>query len=246
MLKKAKTRLLTRHPSGVLRVDVLQCTRPVVSGCAAGARLRIATACLQVGPPLPFHEDRNYRKDGPQPLDREPGTCPIVCIRLALLVFLFFAWLPPVVSAATIILVRHAERISAMSADALLSPSGEERARQLSEVLKDAQVLRIYVTEVRRTQQTAAPIAARLHLTPIVIAKEDIDALVSQLRKSGADETVLVVGHADTLPLIVGRLGGGVAPAVRDNEYDRMLVVSLPPGGNAQVLTLRYGAVSQP
>jgi broad specificity phosphatase PhoE len=170
----------------------------------------------------------------------------MVCIRLALLVVLFFAWLPRGVSAATIILVRHADRISAMSADALLSPAGEERARQLAEVLKDAQVLRIYVTEVRRTQQTAAPIAARLHLTPIEIAKQDVDALVSQLRKSGANETVLVVGHADTVPLIVERLGGAAVPAVRDNEYDRMLVVFLPPSGNAQVVTLRYGAASQP
>src|SRR5580704_2282055 len=98
-------------------------------------------------------------------------------IRLALLIVLCFAWLPRVASAATIILVRHAERISAMSADSLLSPAGEERARQLSAVLKDAQIQRIYVTEVRRTQQTAAPIAERLHLTPIVVAKDDIDAL---------------------------------------------------------------------
>jgi broad specificity phosphatase PhoE len=164
-------------------------------------------------------------------------------IRLALLAVLCFAWLPPVASAATIILVRHAERISAMSADSLLSPAGEERARQLSAVLKDAQIQRIYVTEVRRTQQTAAPIAERLHLTPVVIAKDDMDALVSQLQKSGADETVLVVGHADTVPLIIQRLGAGSAPAIRDEEYDRLTVVFLANGGKAQVVTLRYGEV---
>ncbi|MGH9668373.1 MAG: histidine phosphatase family protein [Bryobacteraceae bacterium] len=62
------------------------------------------------------------------------------------------------------ILVRHAERSSAMSADAPLSPAGEERARQLAHVLQDAKVRRIYITEVQRTQQTAQPIASRLHL----------------------------------------------------------------------------------
>jgi broad specificity phosphatase PhoE len=164
-------------------------------------------------------------------------------IRLALLVALSFAWQPRAASAATIILVRHAERISAMSADALLSPAGEERARQLSVVLKDAQVQRIYVTEVRRTQQTAAPIAERLHLKPIVIAKDDVDALLRQLRKSGANETVLVVGHADTVPLIIKRLGAGSAPALRDDEYDRLTVVFLAKGGKAQAVTLRYGTV---
>jgi broad specificity phosphatase PhoE len=174
----------------------------------------------------------------------------MVRIRLALLVVLFSAWLPSVVPAATIILVRHAERVSAMSADALLSPAGEERARQLSEVLKDANVQRIYVTEVRRTQQTAEPIAARLHLKPIVIAKEDIDGLVRELQKLGDHETVLVVGHADTVPLIIQklggqRLGGGAVPALPDTEYDRLTVLVSRGRGKAEVVTLRYGTVAQ-
>jgi hypothetical protein len=54
----------------------------------------------------------------------------MVRVRLALLAVLLSAWLPPGASAATIILVRHADRNSGMSADALLSPAGEERARQ--------------------------------------------------------------------------------------------------------------------
>jgi broad specificity phosphatase PhoE len=165
----------------------------------------------------------------------------MVRVRLALLAVLLSAWLPPVASAATIILVRHADRNSGMSADALLSPAGEERARQLSQVLKDAKIQRIYVTEVRRTQQTAEPIAARLRLKPIVVAKTDIDALVGQLQKLGDNETVLVVGHADTVPLIIQRLGGGEVPAFPDSEYDRLTVLVTGARGEAQVVTLRYG-----
>jgi broad specificity phosphatase PhoE len=158
---------------------------------------------------------------------------------------LFAAALPSVVSAATVILVRHAERRSAMSADALLSSAGQERARQLSQMLKDAKVQRIYVTEVRRTQQTAEPIAARLHLKPIVIAQKDTDALVRQLRETGDDEVVLIVGHADTVPLIISRLGGAPVAPIRDNEYDRLTVLFTKTGGKTQVLTLRYGTVAQ-
>ncbi len=165
----------------------------------------------------------------------------MICVRLILLLVLLYGWLSPAVSAATIILVRHAERISSMSADALLSPAGEERARQLSEVLKDAKIQRIYVTEVRRTQQTAQPTADRLHLKPIIIAKKDIDGLVNQLRMTGENETVLVVGHADTVPLIIERLGAGSVPAFRDAEYDRMTVVFVNSNGGAQAVTLRYG-----
>jgi broad specificity phosphatase PhoE len=159
--------------------------------------------------------------------------------------FVFAAWLTSAASAATIIVVRHAERSSAMSADANLSPAGVKRAEELSQMLKDAKIQRIYVTEVRRTQQTAAPTAARLHLKPIVVSQKDTGALVGQLRRLGEDETVLVVGHADTVPGIIERLGGSQTPAFRDNEYDRLTVLVTGRGDKAQVVTLRYGDTGQ-
>jgi phosphohistidine phosphatase SixA len=165
-------------------------------------------------------------------------------LQAALLAAVLSSWLPSALPAATIILVRHAERSAAMSADALLAPAGEERAILLAQILKDAAIQRIYVTEVRRTQQTAEPSAAKLHLTPIVIPQSDTDALVSQLQKLGDEETALVVGHANTVPLIVERLGAGPAPAMPDAEYDRLTVV-FTANGKARAVTLRYGAVAE-
>lgn len=162
----------------------------------------------------------------------------------AMLAALALAWLPSL-PAATIIIVRHADRNSGMSADALLSPAGEERAKALAQVLKDAGIDRIYVTEVRRTQQTAEPIAARLHLTPIAIPQNDMDRLVSQLLGLGENETALVVGHANTVPAIVERLGAGPAPAMADAEYDRLTVVVTSAGGKARAVTLRYGNAAE-
>lgn len=166
-------------------------------------------------------------------------------VRRALLTAVALAFLPSALPAATIILVRHAERSSGMTADALLSPAGEERAKLLAHVLKDAGIQRIYVTEVRRTQQTAEPIAARLHLTPVVIPQSDSDALVSQLRALGENVTALVVGHANTVPLIVERLGAGPAPPMGDAEYDRLTVVFTPAGAKARAVTLRYGSAAE-
>ena len=128
-----------------------------------------------------------------------------------------------------------------MSADALLNPAGEKRAQVLAEVLQDAHIQRIYVTEVRRVQQTAEPLAARLHLKPIVIPVKDVDGLVSQLRALGEDETVLVVGHKDNLPEVIEKLGGGKIPPFADPEYDRMIVLCTG-AGKTRILTLRYGA----
>lgn len=166
-------------------------------------------------------------------------------LRKLLLGAALLCWLPSALAAATIILVRHAERSAAMSSDAPLSPAGEARARLLAQMLRDSGIRRIYVTEVRRTQQTAEPVAAMLHLTPVVIAQKDTDALVSQLGKLGEDETVLVVGHTDTVPAIVERMGGGTAPAMADSEYDRLTVLVTRPNGKAQAVILRYGAETE-
>lgn len=165
-------------------------------------------------------------------------------LRYALPAAAILLWLSSTLPAATIIVVRHAERVSAMSADALLSPAGEERAKSLAQVLKDAAISRIYVTEVRRTQQTAAAIAAKLHLTPIVIPQSDTDGLIAQLQKLGESETALVVGHANTVPAIVERLGAGPAPPMSDAEYDRLTVV-FTSGGKARALILRYGVAAE-
>jgi broad specificity phosphatase PhoE len=154
---------------------------------------------------------------------------------------LLMASLPSFASAATILLIRHAERNPGMSPDVLLNAAGEQRAKDLADVMKDANIKRIYVTEVRRTQQTAEPLAAQLHLKPEVIAAKDVDVLVSRLRSLGEDETVLVVGHANTAPQVVEKLGGGSVPPLGENEYDRLTVVYTGAGGNARVLTLRYG-----
>jgi len=153
---------------------------------------------------------------------------------------LLLAGLSPMATAATIILVRHAERNGGMAADVPLSPQGEARARQLALFLKDAGIRAIYTTEVKRTQQTAEPTAQEFHLQPVVIPQKDVDTLVSRLQALPDDETVLVVAHSTTLPSVVEGLGGST-PALADAEYDRMVIVVTRGKGKPAVLTLRYG-----
>lgn len=152
----------------------------------------------------------------------------------------FLAALAPLAPAATIILVRHAERLAGMAPDVLLSPQGEQRAKQLATLLKDANIKAIFTTEVRRVQQTAEPTARQFQLQPIVIPQKDVDALVSRLQALPDDETVLVVGHTNTVPSIVDRLGGTVPP-LSDAEYDRMIIIVTHDKQKPSILTLRYG-----
>lgn len=79
--------------------------------------------------------------------------------------------------AADLLLIRHGETEAARPGvsfqmkdghgDPALRPEGEEQARQLKARLQSENITAMYVTKLRRTHQTAAPLAQALNLTPI-------------------------------------------------------------------------------
>jgi broad specificity phosphatase PhoE len=156
----------------------------------------------------------------------------------------------PAAGEQVIFVVRHAERADAgapagappapgmMANDPPLSAAGEQRAARLASMLAAAAVRQIYVTEYRRTAQTAAPLATRLGLTPSVTAARDADALVAQLRR--AEGNVLVVGHSNTIPGLLTKLGVADTIALSDNDYDDVFVVFRDPAGKSSLVRLKY------
>jgi broad specificity phosphatase PhoE len=103
-------------------------------------------------------------------------------------------------------------------------------------MLKDAGVGAIYVTEFKRTQQTAAPLSKALGIPVTTVPARETAALVEKLKSS--KETVLVVGHSNTVPEIVKGLGIPDAPTIAETEYDNLLIVSAGP--NPRLLRVRY------
>jgi len=141
----------------------------------------------------------------------------------------------------TVFLVRHAEKASA-AADAPLSPEGEKRAECLASTLKDAGIKQIYVTDVMRTQQTAAPLAKALKIKPTVLPAKDPNALIKNLVYTGGGN-ILVVGHSDTVPFVIARLQGGTVAPIGENEYDRMFVMTVAEAAGMPAATLHYCSV---
>ncbi len=137
-----------------------------------------------------------------------------------------------------ILLVRHAERATG-APDSLLNAAGERRAECLAETLRDTGVEAILATDARRTQQTAEPLARRLHLDMKVVPQKDLAGMVQGIKAHKA-EVVLVVGHADTLPRVVEELGGGPVAIFRSDEYDRLIVVPVNQGVAGRAFILRY------
>jgi len=144
--------------------------------------------------------------------------------------------------ATTVILVRHAEKVSS-APDALLSPQGQQRAECLAHVLKDAGIKRIYVSDVKRTQQTADPIAKALGIKPTILPAKDPNSLVRDVFY-GSGGNALVVGHGDTLPTVIQRVQAGTVPSIGENEYDGMYVLTVLEGSSTPVVKLRYCAPS--
>jgi hypothetical protein len=86
----------------------------------------------------------------------------------------------------TVVLVRHAEKELSAISDAPLSPEGETRATRLAHMFGDGstfgRVRKIYVTNTRRTQQTAAALEQRLNIPgEVVEAKTGSGALAHRV-----------------------------------------------------------------
>ena len=143
--------------------------------------------------------------------------------------------LSAVAASPIIFVVRHAEK-SADGNDPDLSAAGQQRAEGLARIVKDAEITAIFTTEFKRTQETAAPTAKELHVSPTVIPADQIFALVEKLR--GLKGNGLVVGHGNTIPDLVKALGIATPVNVPENDYSELFFIIL--GDKPQLLRLHY------
>jgi broad specificity phosphatase PhoE len=162
--------------------------------------------------------------------------------RLRLALVFLFAWLiaAPSFAQRAIILVRHAEKADAPAADPPLTAEGEARAKKLAIVLRDAGVGAIYSTSYVRTMKTAEPLSTALKV-PVTATPANVGDFVTILRTKHGSDTVLVVGHSNTVPELLQALGCRPPITIADNEYDYLFVVTPRPDSGAPVLVrLRY------
>jgi broad specificity phosphatase PhoE len=123
-----------------------------------------------------------------------------------------------------------------MKADPGLSETGRARAESLAAALKDAGITAIFVTEYRRTRDTAAPLAKLLGIEPQKLPAKDTAGLIERLK--AATGRVLVVGHSNTVPDVVKGLGVTTPVTVGEADYDNLFVVTL--GARPSLLRLHY------
>lgn len=110
-----------------------------------------------------------------------------------------------------------------------LLPEGRRAAAALSAWFERerARPVAIYVSDYKRTRQTAGPLAERLGLQLTLYDPADTPALIARVRAEPGP--VLIVGHSNTVPDIVAALGGTrPAPLVHEDFGD---IWRVRPGG---------------
>jgi len=138
--------------------------------------------------------------------------------RLALPVLLCLVLAAPASALDTLYLVRHAEKIEPWPADRELdsfrplSPAGIARAEALAERLKDAGIVAAYTSRTTRALATAMPLVNRAHI-PVkaddaTTHPDEMMPFLEHLVGGHAnDRAVLIVGHSNTIPELLVKLG---------------------------------------
>jgi broad specificity phosphatase PhoE len=147
-----------------------------------------------------------------------------------------------------VILVRHAEKAAAPADDPPLTEAGAARAKALVAALANVNVQAVITTELMRTRETARPLAEARGLSPETVHSGPRDAhakAVADAVRAHAGQTVLVVGHSNTVPAIIAALGGPRLPDICDTQYSNLFVMIIGPGDKKpDLIVSSFGAPS--
>jgi broad specificity phosphatase PhoE len=158
-------------------------------------------------------------------------------------IFALWAWFTA--NSTVVIVIRHAEKESISAPDPPLSAAGEARAALLARMFGEdkgaGRLDAIYISSALRNRMTAAPLAARLGIVPIVAPTDDPKRLGHRIVRENSGKRVLVIGHTNTVPDIVAALSGrnDIAP-IDEKEFGTLYIVTVPRIGHANVLRLNY------
>ena len=164
----------------------------------------------------------------------------ILALLLALLPGLAHAT-PPAVT-HPVYVVRHLNTPEGQP-DPDLLPEGRAAAVALADMMETDRFqgarrpVAIYVSDYKRTRQTAAPVAARFGLNLTVYDPRDTPGLIARVRREPGP--VLIVGHSNTVPDIVERLGAARPADISEETFGQIWHVY---GPDRRVEMFRVGA----
>lgn len=200
-----------------------------------GIRAALHAGCVPV-----YHANMHKELAG---LRRQPFLTPVWLSAIATVVALAVViWVVLSASTTTVFVIRHAEKAAGADPDPSLSVAGQLRAERLATVFGSAQpglgLQAIIVTEFRRTQETARPLANALGIPVVVVRAAEPAAAVRRALDDYAGQRVLIIGHSNTVPAIVHELSGERVPELAETDFGTLYVVSRPRFSRSSVAVL--------
>lgn len=132
------------------------------------------------------------------------------------------------------VILRHAEKMHKGDA-AELSQVGLRRAVRLTAQLLPYQPSALFASNLRRTQQTLAPLSRALNLPLKFYVRGEERALARHLLTFHSGERVVICGHSDTLGTLIEALGHP-EPFPEVSGYDRFWVLRIKEGTCSSIL----------
>lgn len=143
----------------------------------------------------------------------------------------------------TVYLVRHAEKdlSDVNTKDPNLNGLGLQRAVDLEKILADQHIAAIFSSNYKRTLQTAAPLAQKMKLEPIIYDPSETKLLAEKILREYKGKTVLIVGHSNTILPQTKALGGYPSfTEIQDTDYRNLIKVTIK-GSDIKTEELKYG-----
>jgi broad specificity phosphatase PhoE len=129
----------------------------------------------------------------------------------------------PIPTTYTVYLTRHFEKAQRTN-DPELSIKGQKQAEVFASLLDNKPITAVYSTKYKRATASIKPLAARLNLTIQEYEPSDASYLIDKVTENQQDQ--VIVGHSNTIPDLVRRLGGQ-SQRIADSEYGIVFAVSI-------------------
>lgn len=120
-----------------------------------------------------------------------------------------------------VFVIRHLQK--GQGDDPPLTAEGAANAVRLVDLLDDRGIAAIFSTRTRRAMETAAPLSKRLGIPITPYDPKNPASLADAV--AAVPGPVLVVGHSNTVPELIGSFGGAPPPPLTEQDYGTLFIV---------------------
>ncbi|MBM7798886.1 broad specificity phosphatase PhoE [Microlunatus panaciterrae] len=132
-----------------------------------------------------------------------------------------------------VFVVRHAERADDGTDDPPLTQEGQARAERLANLLAAQNGIAVYATQYQRAQSTAKPTSLRWNVNITSYdPTQQTAAFAQQVFDDHPTGVVLIVGHSDTVPGIVGAFCECQVKPISEQDFGNLFWVDLAADGS--------------